>query len=117
MIRVKKSPNQKDNVRKAQLKKLYNTTPGRYDELFEKQQGVCAICSESEKGSRDYLCIDHDHNTGFIRGLLCHDCNIGIGKLKDNIELLKSAIWYLEKSKSEFDSQVRKIMTNNLESK
>ncbi len=109
-IRVNKSPNQKINARKAQLKKLYNTTPEHYDELLAKQKGVCAICFEPEKGKREYLCIDHDHKTGYIRGLLCHDCNLGIGKLKDSPELLKSAIWYLDKADSLMKQEIEKIL-------
>lgn len=115
-IRTKNSPNFKANVRKAQLKRNYSTTPEHYDKLFEKQQGVCAVCAspETAKG-KSLLSIDQDKTTGFIRGLLCHNCNIGIGKLRDNIAILKSAIWYLEKSQVELENQIRNTMTNNLE--
>lgn len=109
--RVNKSPNQLANVRKAQLKKLYDTTPEYYDELFEKQKGVCAICLLPEQGKREYLCIDHDHKTGQIRGLLCHDCNIGIGKLKDSRDLLQSAIFYLDKAESILNQKINNLFS------
>ncbi len=50
----------------------------------------CQICGRKEK-----LLIDHDHTTGFVRGLLCFHCNVGIGHLGDNANLLKSALQYL----------------------
>jgi len=53
---------------------------------------VCEICGRKDGLFR----IDHDHKTGLVRGLLCHKCNIGLGCFDDNLELLKSAISYLE---------------------
>lgn len=94
-VRTIKSPNYKASVRKAQLKKNYGITPEDYDSMFAKQKGVCAICSEADNEKREYLCVDHDHATGVVRGLLCHNCNIGLGKFKDDPELLNKAIWYL----------------------
>jgi hypothetical protein len=55
----------------------------------------CMICDAPRKANK-MLCIDHCHTTGRIRGVLCDDCNIALGKFKDNIETLKSAINYLE---------------------
>ena len=52
---------------------------------------ICAICGITER-----LHIDHCHNSGDVRGLLCSNCNLGIGNLKDNIKILKNAILYLE---------------------
>ncbi len=71
-----------------------------YLRLFEEQDGVCAICGEPEtavlRGRTLKLSVDHDHETGVIRGLLCHACNLGLGKFKDRVELLEKAIAYLE---------------------
>lgn len=72
-----------------------------YDDLIEKHQGLCAICNNEEtrlsrNGGVCRLAIDHCHSTGKIRGLLCHGCNTGIGKFKDNIDLLQAAITYLK---------------------
>ena len=94
-IRTKASPNWKSNVRTASLKKNYGITPEDYDLMFAKQQGVCAICSQPDDEKRQYLCVDHDHATGVVRGLLCHNCNIGLGKFQDDPNLLNKAIWYL----------------------
>lgn len=66
----------------------------QYDEMFEKQSGVCKICGDINKSGRR-LCVDHDHKTGKIRGLLCCACNSLIGYAKDDLLILKSAINYL----------------------
>lgn len=73
--------------------------------MFEKQNGVCAICKKPETAKKQSgngikrLSVDHDHTTGAIRGLLCMYCNTALGKFKDDIEILKSAIVYLEAHK------------------
>lgn len=59
----------------------------------------CEICGKTEKDNGKRLAVDHNHETGMIRGMLCNNCNLGIGYLKDNIDLLKSAIKYLKKKK------------------
>jgi tRNA splicing ligase len=71
-----------------------------YEKVLLSQRGVCAICNKvntitSKKGKIFRLSVDHDHNTGEVRGLLCHDCNIGLGKFKDSTLLLSKAISYL----------------------
>lgn len=60
-------------------------------QLRAEQAGHCAICHEQKP-----LGIDHDHKTGSIRALLCRDCNIGLGCLKDSVAILRAAITYLE---------------------
>jgi hypothetical protein len=66
--------------------------------MIQQQNGECAICKTTEPSSAyAALYVDHDHNTGAIRGLLCWRCNIGLGYLKDSFELLEAAIRYLEK--------------------
>lgn len=77
--------------RKHYLKKKYNITPKEYETLYTKQKSQCALCER--KFQR--LAIDHDHQTGKIRGLLCIACNTGIGKLGDTIPALEKAIKYL----------------------
>ena len=67
-----------------------------YDTLLEKQNGVCAICMEPETGVEGQrLAVDHDHETGRVRGLLCRKCNLGIGNLDDDPSLLWKALEYL----------------------
>lgn len=79
--------------REYNLKKKFNLSLKDYNNLLEKQQGVCAIC---KKTCSKQLAVDHNHTTGKIRGLLCNNCNRGLGHLKDSIDNLKTAIQYLE---------------------
>lgn len=65
-----------------------------YNLVLASQGGGCAICKKPEPEGRK-LCVDHDHITDRIRGLLCTKCNAGLGQFKDNAELLKQAIRYL----------------------
>lgn len=65
-----------------------------FDRILLTQNNKCAIClNDNSLGHR--LCVDHDHETNEIRGLLCHNCNRGIGLLGDSIDRLQSAIEYL----------------------
>ena len=63
-----------------------------YADLFEKQQGLCGICKQAMRRPM----LDHCHKTMAVRGLLCSNCNIGLGQFKDNPDLLRAAIYYLE---------------------
>jgi hypothetical protein len=65
-----------------------------YTKLLDSQDGGCAICSKPPMKQR--LSIDHDHNTGKIRGLLCTSCNLALGYFHDDRKLLVKAIEYLE---------------------
>ena len=67
-----------------------------HQKLFEKQQGRCAICNKHQSELNKEISIDHSHKTGKVRGLLCNNCNSGIGYFNDNKELLIKAISYLE---------------------
>jgi hypothetical protein len=83
------------------LKANYGLTVDEYKSMLAEQNNVCAICKKPEtaKSNGGYiksLAVDHCHSTGEVRGLLCHHCNTGLGKFKDDIELLKSAIEYLK---------------------
>ena len=83
--------------RNYRLLKTYGITLEDYDVLYEKQNGVCAICGLPEITLR--LQVDHCHATGKIRGLLCLYCNNVIGKANDDTVILKKAIKYLEASR------------------
>ena len=68
-----------------------------YDTMLAAQNGLCAICQRPPTSGRGKkLHVDHDHGTGCIRGLLCHDCNTGLGKFLDSPSLLQDAISYLQ---------------------
>ena len=73
----------------------YNFTVEEYDLLYEEQNQGCAICTSPTGANNKRLAVDHNHQTGEVRGLLCDDCNIGLGKFKDNPSLLAKAINYL----------------------
>jgi len=81
------------NQRKLRLVRVYNITEDDYANLYGDQSGKCAICENSNVR----LVIDHNHDTGKVRQLLCDNCNRGIGLLKDNPEILQKAADYLRK--------------------
>lgn len=83
----------KNYIIKSRAKK-YKTTVEHITHLFETQK-VCQICGKEDK--RRSLNIDHCHTTNNVRGLLCDDCNKGLGQFRDNIEYLNNAINYLKK--------------------
>ena len=71
--------------------KAHNISVEEYDVLYTIQQGRCAIC-----GAGGALVIDHNHETGKVRGLLCNECNLGLGKFHDRLFLLHKAAEYLD---------------------
>lgn len=84
------------------LKHLYNITEEILHNMYTTQQGVCAICKTpisliAGKTKRGKAHVDHDHNTGKVRGLLCTKCNTMLGMADDNTATLQMAISYLEK--------------------
>lgn len=90
----------KRDYRNWRLKNQYGLTEEDFNRLLVEQNGVCAICGNPETkaqyGKIQPLTVDHDHETGKVRGLLCFNCNIALGKLKDNVFLLERAIEYLK---------------------
>jgi hypothetical protein len=90
----------REEERKKGLKIKYSFTIENYEDLFIKQNGVCAICGKPQppsKGRQEPLYIDHDHDTGKVRGLLCRNCNFCIGHAHDDVNILQLMIKYLEK--------------------
>jgi hypothetical protein len=79
------------------IERAYGITLKEYENLYIKQNGMCAICHHPEPvKSRLFLAVDHDHKTGKVRGLLCSKCNMAIGSFGDSVEYLLSAIRYLK---------------------
>ena len=66
-----------------------------YDARFAAQGFACLICGSKDKKSSNYV-VDHDHKTGKIRGIICRNCNTGIGQLNDDPELIRTAATYLD---------------------
>lgn len=86
--------------RKYTLKRYWGMTADQFEVLMNEHNRQCGICGKQERSSpKKPLVIDHDHSTGEIRGLLCDNCNRGIGLLQDNISILHTAIAYLNKPK------------------
>jgi hypothetical protein len=82
------------------LKHKFGLTLERYEELRAKQKNRCAICRKTEPGGNcKRWCVDHDHRTGEIRGLLCLQCNTGIGVLGDDVTGMRRAVAYFEPPK------------------
>ena len=79
------------------IERKYGLCEGAYKELLDSQDNKCAIC-ESEFGDTKKVHVDHCHTTGKVRGILCQYCNIGLGSMKDDIDVLYKAIKYLTKS-------------------
>ena len=81
------------------LRESFGLSLEQYQEMHDRQEGKCAICGQPEtqlrEGKVKALAVDHCHKSGRIRGLLCSDCNTGIGKLKEDLKILQSAIRYL----------------------
>ena len=86
--------------------KRRGATQELYDDLYEVQKGCCALCNEPEE-KLSWLCIDHDHETGRIRGLLCPNCNRGLGLLQDNSSLLRKAADYIDACKETCELEVK----------
>lgn len=91
----------KTRDRVSALKRHYGLTIEDYDRMVQEQGGVCAICrnpeSRSTNGRVHHLCVDHDHRTGAVRGLLCRRCNRMLGVFKDDVTLLRDGLTYLER--------------------
>lgn len=81
--------------RDVQLKSLYGISQADYDRLVAQQDDRCAICGAASPGSRGCWRVDHDRLTGKIRGLLCDNCNRGIGYLRHDPDILVGAVRYL----------------------
>ena len=100
-IRVKNSKGRVTHaisIRNSNLRALYGITQIDYDRMLLDQDGCCAICGSPSPGrGNKYFSVDHDHVTNKVRQLLCDPCNNGLGRFKDNLEVMRKAIAYLEK--------------------
>ena len=81
--------------RAEDLKKNYGMTIEEFDAILASQGSQCAICRVDEPGGKGAWHVDHNHLTGDLRGLLCHNCNLGLGHFQDSPDLLRKAIQYL----------------------
>ena len=85
-----------ERTRTRHLKAMYGLTREEYDRLLDEQQGRCAICFTDRPGGKGNWHVDHDHDSGRVRGLLCAGCNVGIGHFRENADRLRAAAEYIE---------------------
>ena len=85
----------------AYLKAKYAITEEQYWAIYQKQGGKCGICHCHQR----YKClaVDHDHKTGMVRGLLCEQCNRGLGRFFDSALRLRAAADYVERAQATWD--------------
>lgn len=92
------SRNTKEHAQKrhkrAELLKAFGINADQYETMLEEQEYACAICHKPDICGRA-LAVDHCHRTNTVRGLLCTNCNMALGKFQDNIDIIKNAIEYL----------------------
>lgn len=86
--------------------KKYGLTHDTYMDMYEAQDGVCYICKEKQepirwkgKDARQYLCVDHDHETGSVRKLLCNRCNFVVGAMEKTPALFEKYVDYVHEHK------------------
>lgn len=88
--------------KKYHVLKCYGLSEKDLFELYDKQKSKCSICLTdivlTGENVNNVACVDHCHDTNKVRGLLCRQCNAGLGQFKDDLSLLKSAIKYLQES-------------------
>lgn len=88
---------QPERALNAYYKYKYGITWEQYKQMLADQNGLCALCEKTDGAGRR-LSVDHDHDTGFIRGLLCVNCNAAIGGFGESVQLLQKAIEYIHRA-------------------
>ena len=83
------------------IKRNYGITQEEYKELLEEQQYKCTICGTHQSELSRRLAVDHCHETGKVRGLLCRPCNVSLGLLKENEQIMTNMIEYVRQFKCE----------------
>jgi hypothetical protein len=102
-----------DNPKKLKnkyLKFYYGITLDEYNEMYKKQNGVCAACGHPETSSKANmllpLSVDHCHTYSVVRGLLCNGCNVALGLLKEDAERIKGLLRYIENYRDEMNQLI-----------
>jgi hypothetical protein len=86
----------KEKAKDASLKRKFGITIQDYNAMIRSQNGKCAICDKDHSVS--CLVVDHDHNSGRVRKLLCHQCNLALGNLKENVLFAERMLDYIKKN-------------------
>ena len=100
--------NNKERQRINTIKHRYGITVEQYAQMWEDQDGKCKICGIALNTiPQKQIAIDHCHESNIIRGILCRNCNAGLGFFRDNITVLKKAIKYLKCHKEKHDTETK----------
>lgn len=92
-----KNPTRRAYARNYYLVKTYGITADEYDVILARQGGGCAICGATRGAvDRESLCVDHNHVTGVVRGLLCLRCNFSVRDLGDDLDLARKTMEYIQ---------------------
>jgi hypothetical protein len=86
---------QKANNHDRMVVKVYGIEPGEYERMYKEQGGVCFICRRAN-GRTKRLAVDHDHDTGLVRGLLCGPCNKFVGYVRNSADAFRRGAAYLD---------------------
>jgi hypothetical protein len=100
-----------DKVKAGKLRQRFKISFSDYQLMMKDQKNQCGICQtffSTKSNSMAYSCVDHNHDTSKVRGLLCRRCNSGIGGFKDDPELLLSALNWLKGIKSKEEGQIER---------
>ena len=98
VIREEQFPEEKRRRRNKIYKSRYGISLEEYEAIEKDQNMACAIC-KARCARYEFLSVDHCHETGKVRGLLCHSCNVAIGHFKDSAENLENAVQYMKKQR------------------
>jgi hypothetical protein len=102
--------------RERRMLKKYNLNLNDYEKMLVAQNGVCANCKKPEtlnrKGTIQPLSVDHNHQTGRVRALLCNACNSLLGNAKENIQILQAAIRYLQEHENYVPRNLQELVAS-----
>lgn len=87
-----------DTRKNLNLKYHYKLSLSEYEQMLRDQEGNCAICGRSPDGFKRAFAVDHDHVSGKVRGILCPDCNRGLGGFRDDLAIVEKAVEYLKRN-------------------
>lgn len=100
--------------RRYNLRRNYDVDPAWVEEKLAEQGGLCAICFGAESKGKNWH-VDHDHETGELRGVLCATCNVGLGAFGDSVDALSAAIAYLDRARGVVEGPSRSVEHNREE--
>jgi hypothetical protein len=89
----------KEDQWERKMKSNYGIDKVEYERMLEEQGGKCALCGDAECQSGKRFAVDHCHETGVVRAILCYNCNTGLGKFRDDPEVLRKAAELVERFK------------------